>query len=65
MIHDPILRFTIPPTSHDPTWDLDFDNLGWSCSVNYKNKKYYNKKIKIWTQCGAGPPWAPPGSVPG
>ena len=27
MIHDPILWFTIPPTSHDPTQDPNFDNL--------------------------------------
>ena len=39
-IHDPILRFTIPPTFNDPTQDLDFDNLGHKATIqtNHPNE---------------------------
>ena len=33
-IYDPILRSTIPPTSHDLTQDPDFDNLGRDSESN-------------------------------
>ena len=29
--YDPILRSTIPPISHDPTQNLEFDNLAHGC----------------------------------
>ena len=45
MIHDPILRSTIPPTFNDPMWDPNFDNHAYDDHHYYV---YFSACKKMW-----------------